>query len=93
MSASRIRQPASLRRAMSSRPAVVLGVSAALLSPSVLAEEAAVSLDTLQIEGRTIDTNPYAQPGAPYKARISGDARHAEPLAETPQTISVLTKI
>ena len=93
MSASRIRQPASLRRAVSSRPAVVLGVSAALLSPSVLAEEAAVSLDTLQIEGRTIDTNPYAQPGAPYKARISGDARHAEPLAETPQTISVLTKI
>ncbi|MDO8330553.1 MAG: TonB-dependent receptor [Fluviicoccus sp.] len=92
MSASRILQPASLRRAMSSRPAVVLGVSAALLSPSVLAEEAAVSLDTLQIEGRAIDTNPYAQPGAPYKARVSGDARHAEPLAETPQTISVLTK-
>ena len=71
---------------------MILGVSAALLSPSVLAEEAAVSLDTLQVEGRAIDTNPYAQPGAPYKARVSGDARHAEPLAETPQTISVLTK-
>ncbi|HEX5359595.1 MAG TPA: TonB-dependent receptor [Fluviicoccus sp.] len=92
MPASPIRKPASLRRAVQSRPAVVLGVSAALLSPSVLAEEAAVSLDTLQVEGRAIDTNPYAQPGAPYKARVSGDARHAEPLAETPQTISVLTK-
>ncbi|RZU38656.1 catecholate siderophore receptor [Fluviicoccus keumensis] len=92
MSASPIRKPASLRAAAPSRPAVILGVSAALLSPSVLADEAAVSLDTLQIEGRAIDTNPYAQPGAPYKARVSGDARHAEPLAETPQTISVLTK-
>ncbi|HEX5277805.1 MAG TPA: TonB-dependent receptor [Fluviicoccus sp.] len=92
MSASPIRKPASLRAAAPSRPAVILGVSAALLSPSVLAEEAVVSLDTLQVEGRAIDTNPYAQPGAPYKARVSGDARHQEPLAETPQTISVLTK-
>lgn len=91
MSASPTLKPASLRAA---RSAVALGVSAALLAPSVLAAETegTVRLDTLKVEDRTLDTNPYAQPGAPYKARVSGDDRHVEPLAETPQTISVLTK-
>ena len=50
------------------------------------------TLDTVVVEERAIDTNPYAEVGAPYKARISGDARHVKPLAETPQTISVLTQ-
>ncbi len=53
---------------------------------------AAVTIDTLEVKERTIDTNPYAQAGAPYKARVSGDERHVRPLAETPQTISVLTQ-
>jgi catecholate siderophore receptor len=44
------------------------------------------------VEGRIIETNPYAEPGAPYKARVSADERHQRPLAETPSTISVLTK-
>lgn len=50
------------------------------------------TLDTVVVEERAIDTNPYAEVGSPYKARISGDARHVKPLAETPQTISVLTQ-
>jgi len=54
--------------------------------------EEPIVLDTLQVEERTIDTNPYAEPGAPYKARVSGDSRHVKPLAETPQTINVFTQ-
>jgi catecholate siderophore receptor len=50
------------------------------------------ALATVVVEERAIDTNPYAEVGAPYKARVSGDARHVKPLAETPQTISVLTQ-
>ncbi|MCC2636825.1 MAG: TonB-dependent siderophore receptor [Moraxellaceae bacterium] len=59
---------------------------------TVPATEAEPALATVLIEERAIDTNPYAEVGAPYKARVSGDARHVKPLAETPQTISVLTQ-
>ena len=62
------------------------------LSNQALAEETTYELDTLQVEERTLDTNPYAEAGAPYKAKISGDKRHVKDLAETPQTISVLTQ-
>ena len=44
------------------------------------------------IYGKHLDPNPNAEVGAPYKAKTSGDARHTRPLAETPQTISVITK-
>lgn len=76
-----------------------LGLSAALLGSPALAQQAAtadedgeVQLDTLKIEDRTADVSPYSQKGAPYKARVSGDERHTRPLAETPQTITVLTQ-
>lgn len=92
---SGLRRPLSLRQG----GVMALGVSAALLASPAMAqsqpapaEEQEVQLDTLKIEDRTADVSPYAQQGAPYKARISGDARHTRPLAETPQTISVLTK-
>ncbi|NKI18518.1 TonB-dependent siderophore receptor [Spongiibacter sp. KMU-166] len=67
-----------------------------LITGSALAQQAAdepFELDTLQVEERTLDTNPYAEPGAPYKARISGDRRHVKALADTPQTIQVLTQV
>lgn len=67
-------------------PSLILG------SAAQAQEEEAIVLDTLEIEERTIDTNPYSQKGAPYKARISGDNRHTRELAETPQTITVLTQ-
>ncbi len=89
-------RPVSLRQ----RSAVLaIGVSAALLSTTASAksqaapqDEQEVQLDTLKIEDRTADVSPYSQKGAPYKARISGDERHTRPIAETPQTISVLTQ-
>ena len=55
-------------------------------------DEEQVELDTVQIQDRTIDTNPYAEPGAPYKARLSGDPRRLKEIADTPTTMSVLTQ-
>ena len=77
--------------------AVALSISAVMLGGTALAqetqdEEEAVLLDTVQIQDRTIDTNPYAEPGAPYKARISGDPRRIKEIADTPATINVLTQ-
>jgi catecholate siderophore receptor len=91
-----IRRPLSLRTPVA-RGALALGVSLSLAGGAT-AQQAPVEgeeelvLDTLQIEDRTLDTNPYAEKDAPYKARVSGDRRRTETLAETPATISVLTQ-
>ncbi len=98
---SAILRPVSLRQiGRGGAATLALGVSAALLASPALAQNAAaqsaepeeVVLDTLKIEDRTADVSPYSEKGAPYKARISGDERHTRPIAETPQTISVLTQ-
>lgn len=39
-----------------------------------------------------IDPNPNAQVGVPYKAKTSADFRYTRPLAEIPQTITVITR-
>ena len=90
--------PSSLRNGRTASPSLstlALGVSAALLGSPVMAQSSSdepIVLDTLQIEERAIDTNPYTEPGAPYKANVSGDQRRVKPIAETPATISVLTQ-
>ncbi|MCK6389913.1 MAG: TonB-dependent receptor [Azonexus sp.] len=95
-----LRQPASLR-ALSApfsparQSTLALGVSAAMLtSAPVWAQEktAETEMATVTVVERVIDHNPYAEPDAPYKAKISGDERRTRPLAETPATIQVLTK-
>ncbi len=93
----RVLRPVSLRRAglRTSGTALALGISAAMLAHPAHAQDAQsgeVELDTLKIEDATADVNPNAQPGAPYKARTSGDPRRVKPLAETPATISVVTE-
>ena len=77
---ARIKLPASFRNAPTApgfaRTTLALGVSSALLAPlqaTVAAD--VIDLDKLQIEERTIDTNPNAEAGAPYKAKTSGDER------------------
>jgi catecholate siderophore receptor len=84
----------SLRTPGYGKKALAMAIPGVLLAQPVLtqAAEDTFVLDTLQIEERTADTNPYAEEGAPYKAKISGDKRHVKELAETPQTISVLTQ-
>ena len=91
-----VRRPLSLRTTHKKRPfgqqaALGLGLGALMVTPGLQAEEEVVELEAMQIEDRTLDTNPYAEPNAPYKAKTSGDSRHTRPLAETPQTITVLT--
>lgn len=73
--------------------AITLGMAVSLASvPSLAKEKTSATLSTVEIEGQKIDDNPYAEQGAPYKANLSGDARRVKPLAETPQTIQVLTQ-
>ena len=88
------KNPLSLRTKglSATRTALALGIPGLLAGQPLLAQDDAIVLDTLQIEERTADTNPYAEKGAPYKAKISGDQRRVKDLAETPQTISVLTQ-
>lgn len=74
---------------------IAIGISTAMLAPvSAIADETAkeTEMATVTVVERVIDHNPYAEPDAPYKARISGDERHKRPLAEVPANISVLTK-
>lgn len=100
MKKKRLKTPADPRdrgakghRKMPARSILALSISAALSGNLAMAqEEEPVELDTMRIQERTIDTNPYSEPGAPYKAKISGDSRHVKPLADTPQTIEVLTQ-
>jgi len=93
---STLLEPKSLRankalKKPQGKSVLALGITS-ILTTGAFAQDDVINLDTLQIEERTIDTNPYAESGAPYKAKFSGDSRHVKPLAETPQTITVLTK-
>ena len=90
-----IKKPLTLRksRLAPSAAALTIGLPTLLVGAiqSASAEDAIV-LDAMQVEERTVDTNPYAEAGAPYKAKVSGDSRHVKDLADTPQTITVLTQ-
>jgi catecholate siderophore receptor len=70
---------------------IALAVSAAL-SNQVKAEDA--SLNTLLIEESEIasDANPYSETGASYKAKKMSDSKYTRDIAETPKTVTVLTK-
>ncbi|WP_075186229.1 TonB-dependent receptor [Teredinibacter haidensis] len=87
-------KPLTLRRDNPSfnKTAIALSIPAMLMAAPSLAADDEFVLDTMQIEDRTSDTNPYAEDGAPYKAKVSGDQRRVSDLAKTPQTISVLTQ-
>lgn len=91
-------KPRNILRPMSLRQrgaALALGMTAALGAAPVSAQQAEpeeVELDTLRIEDKSADVNPYTQAGAPYKTNRSGDNRRVKPLAETPATITVVTQ-
>ena len=83
-SSSPLKKPKSLRMA------------AALLPLSAIAQvqptpAPVTTLPTVTVQEQAIDPNPNAEVGAPYKAKTSADTRHTRPLAETPQTIQVVT--
>lgn len=71
---------------------LALGVSTAIFLPLGAQAAEEVEMATVRVVEKAIDPNPHAEVGVPYKAKKSGDERHIKPLAETPQTISVLTQ-
>ena len=77
---------------------LALGIGAALVAGPAMAqdasatEETSVELDTLNVEDRAADSNPYAEKNAPYKAKSSGDRRRTRDIADTPGTISIVTQ-
>lgn len=80
-----LKKPKSLRMA-----AALLPLSAMAQAPAA-PEPVTTTLPTVTVQEQAIDPNPNAEVGAPYKARTSADTRHTRPLAETPQTIQVIT--
>lgn len=79
--------------------AMTLAISSALLSSSLYAADTTsqtepIQLQALEVESSAVspDVSPYASDAAPYKAEQVADKRRTRDLAETPQTIQVLTK-
>lgn len=97
---SSLKRPLSLRSPRQTTPfaqtTASLGLTTALMLPiaaQAQADEAKeTTLKPVVVTERAPDHNPYSEPGAPYKAKQSGDERRAKPLADTPATISVLTR-
>ncbi|MDO8802317.1 TonB-dependent siderophore receptor [Phenylobacterium sp.] len=90
-------RPASLRQASKHQATtaglgVAVGLSAMMMMPAQALAQEPEQLATVKVQDTAIDANPNAEPGVPYKAKVSGDERHTRPLAETPLTINVLTK-
>src|SRR4051812_37429928 len=85
-------RPASLRSGKSAMLGSAVGLSALALMPAQGFAQQDQELATVRVQSTAIEANPNAEVGVPYKAKTSGDERHTRPLAETPQTITVLTK-
>lgn len=81
-------KPSSKKWVMST---LALALSSAIMAPAY-AEE--VNLETVVIEDNkaAADGNPYAEPDAPYKASRLSDSKRTRDIADTPQTMTVLTK-
>ena len=97
----RRKAPHSLLAAASALPALAPHALAAamLLGPAAHAESGAAdsdepnAIEEMVVVDRAAEANPYAERGSPYKARRSGDHRRPALLADTPQTITVLTQV
>ena len=90
-------RPASLRtvargQASTAALGIAVGLSALTMLPAQGLAQEAEQLATVKVQSTAIEANPNAEPGVPYKAKTSGDERRTRPLAETPATITVLTK-
>ena len=95
-SKGKVLRPASLRttkgQVASTGLGVAVGLSALMLMPAHGLAQDAERLATVKVQDTAVESNPNAEAGVPYKAKTSGDERHTRPLAETPQTITVVTK-
>lgn len=97
-------QTAVQKKSNLGRPLLVAGSLAMSISASLVGqlhaqeaentEDKKVVMDTLKVEGQelSVTSNPYAEEGAPYKAKVLADTRRTREIADTPQTMTVLTK-
>lgn len=85
------RKESNEERSVSMAGTLAFAISAAMIGP---VHAAGVTLDTLVVGENAMeaDANPYAESGAPYKAKRLSDTRHTRDIADTPQTMTVLTK-
>jgi catecholate siderophore receptor len=102
---ARTSQPKSLRHSQDmtastlKMSSIAFGISSAMLMPLAAVAQTAPAagakvekMPDVVILGQRVESNPNAEVGAPYKAKTSADSRHTRPLAETPQTIAVITR-
>ena len=72
--------------------AVAVAATSAVWASAAVAEEVVLDEVVVQEQALEGDANPYAEEGAPYKAKKSSDSRRTRDIADTPQTMTVLTK-
>jgi catecholate siderophore receptor len=72
---------------------LALAISTAMMNSAHAADDV-TNVDTLVIEetATAADANPYAEANAPYKAKRLSDVKHTRDIADTPQTMTVMTK-
>lgn len=77
-----------------SASALALAISGSLIAGLAhAASPTSVTLDTVKVEGEIqADENPNAEPGAPYKVNDIASPKYSRPVAETPKSITVLSK-
>jgi catecholate siderophore receptor len=91
-----VKQPRSLRTPNNRAHLVsasTLAVSIAALGVSLPAAAENTELNAIVVEGKVLPgQNPNSNPDSPYKAETLDSSKHARPIAETPKSITVITK-
>ena len=89
VSSRAIRKPVSLRTAPLALSATALAVGLEL----PLHARADQTLPEVRVQGQAeADSNPNGNPDAPYKAETLDTLKYSRPIAETPKSITVITK-
>jgi catecholate siderophore receptor len=83
------KRPNSLRPRLGAHLALATALGAACLGQAHALE--AADKDAIVVTGRRADSDPYADPAAPYRVTRSADPRLTEDLQDTPKSITVLS--
>lgn len=91
-----MKQPRSLRQPVhfnSLKGASTLALSVAAIGLPVAAAAQTAELNPVVVEGRMLPgQNPNGNPDSPYKAETLDSSKYSRPVAETPKSITVITR-